>query len=366
MLYIEKVKLMINNCKDIIYKQLSDYIMDYVTTPNNLTNSQVEEYIINFFKNFVRPEYPSLKQPPIVIIQDIYHREWGRILESKHKNFKTYKKIYSVVEKNLASIDEEIYEQINYKDYLFFYKFNFPISKNYNLQFLSKGLIGGILKNNTPTSMLRLYLLLSKKVVLKKKSNIDFWDLYKRCLNILAIRYNLSNNFEVIIKPDELKLEDNYDVYYRYGDYEFCVWNGRIAVPPRIYKTNINDLGLEDLLLLKTNDLRAEFLKRNNIAPLAKFGIVVDSYENYPENESWIKSEYKLIDMHKIVPPKTIDSQHELSEDYTYAPYLYMKNQTTGVYHLEGVNPECKTLYDAIKMRYNKLNIKDYDIKDIK
>ena len=43
---------------------------------------------------------------------------------------------------------------------------------------------------------------------------------------------------------------------------------------------------------------------------------IIDSYENYPENESWIKSEYKLIDMHKIVPPKTIDSQHELSEDY--------------------------------------------------
>ena len=43
-----------------------------------------------------------------------------------------------------------------------------------------------------------------------------------------------------------------------------------------------------------------------------------------------------------------------------------MKNQTTGVYHLEGIHPRCKTLYDALKMRYNGLDIKNYDIRDIK
>lgn len=43
-----------------------------------------------------------------------------------------------------------------------------------------------------------------------------------------------------------------------------------------------------------------------------------------------------------------------------------MKNQTTGVYHLEGIHPSCRTLYDALKMRYNGLNIKDFEIKDIK
>lgn len=53
-------------------------------------------------------------------------------------------------------------------------------------------------------------------------------------------------------------------------------------------------------------------------------------------------------------------------EYQSYAPYLYMKNQTTGVYHLEGIHPSSKTLYDAIKIRYNGLNIKDFEIKDIK
>ncbi len=87
-------------------------------------------------------------------------------------------------------------------------------------------------------------------------------------------------------------------------------------------------------------------------------------------NEMWAKSEYKIIDIHKIIPPRRKQNQngHDrgVAQRFSYAPFLYMKNQTTGVYHLEGIQPRCKTLYDAIKMRYNGLNIKDYDIKDIK
>ena len=107
--------------------------------------------------------------------------------------------------------------------------------------------------------------------------------------------------------PEEFILKENFDVYYRNGNEEYCTWEGgKYAVPPKIYKTKIEDLNLDDLLLLKTNDLRREFLKRNNIVALAKFGEVIDTYENYPENDSWIKSEYKIIDMHKIVPAKSV------------------------------------------------------------
>ena len=80
----------------------------------------------------------------------------------------------------------------------------------------------------------------------------------------------------------------------------------------------------------------------------------------------WAKSEYKIIDMSDIKLAKVVSNIGRPLEFFEYAPYLYMKNQTTGVYHLEGLHPRCKTLYDAIKMRYNGLNIKDYDIKDIK
>lgn len=103
-------------------------------------------------------------------------------------------------------------------------------------------------------------------------------------------------------------------------------------------------------------------------------GTVIDSYENYPDNEMWAKSEYKIIDMQKIIPARerihrfgnVISISRGRAKPFTYAPFLYMKNQTTGVYHLEGIHPRCKTLYDAIKMRYKGLNIKAFEIKDIK
>lgn len=107
-------------------------------------------------------------------------------------------------------------------------------------------------------------------------------------------------------------------------------------------------------------------MKKIGIDRLIKLGTVVDSYENYPDNEMWTKSEYKIIDMSTLVLPKVVSNIGKPLEFFEYAPYLYMKNQTTGTYHLEGLHPRCKTLYDAIKMRYNGLNIQNFEIKDIK
>ena len=72
--------------------------------------------------------------------------------------------------------------------------------------------------------------------------------------------------------------------------------------------------------------------------------------------------------MKAIIPPtEIIDDFSEVKyKPVKYAPFLYMKNQTTGVYHLEGIHPNCKTLYDAIKMRYRDLDLPNYEIKDIK
>ena len=96
---------------------------------------------------------------------------------------------------------------------------------------------------------------------------------------------------------------------------------------------------------------------------------VVDTYKNYPENDWWAKSEYKLVNMKNMIAKiveKEANGKLRQIYYYDYAPFLYMKNQTTGVYHLEGIHPSCKTLYDALKMRYNGLDIKNYDIRDIK
>ena len=78
------------------------------------------------------------------------------------------------------------------------------------------------------------------------------------------------------------------------------------------------------------------------------------------------QNQNKIIDMSNLKIPKVVTNRAQILEFHNYAPYIYMKNQTTGVYHLEGIHPRCRTLYDAIKMRYNGLNIKDFEIKDIK
>ena len=198
-----------------------------------------------------------------------------------------------------------------------------------------------------------------------------FWDWYTKSLDVLAMYYlKKDNTCYVIKKPDELKIDaDKKEIYFRYGQEEFYYKN-KVKLPVWLYKTKADDLKTEDFLLLQNADAKAVFIEKFGIDRLAKLGTVIDSYENYPDNEMWAKSEYKIIDMHKIIPGRERIDRWKNSRDrakpFTYAPFLYMKNQTTGVYHLEGIHPRCKTLYDAIKMRYKGLNIKDFEIKDIK
>ncbi len=198
-----------------------------------------------------------------------------------------------------------------------------------------------------------------------------FWDWYTKSLDVLAMYYlKKDNTCYVIKKPDELKIDaDKKEIYFRYGQEEFYYKN-KVKLPVWLYKTKADDLKTEDFLLLQNADAKAVFIEKFGIDRLAKLGTVIDSYENYPDNEMWAKSEYKIIDMHKIIPGRERIDRWKNSRDrakpFTYAPFLYMKNQTTGVYHLEGIHPRCKTLYDAIKMRYKGLKIKDFEIKDIK
>lgn len=199
----------------------------------------------------------------------------------------------------------------------------------------------------------------------------SFWDWYQKSFDVVAMYYDKdTNTCYVIKKPDEWKIEDNNTkMYYRYGNKEKYFFR-RIEVPKWLYVTPAEELNPQDYLLIQNADVKAEFVKKIGIDKFVEFGTVIDSYENYPDNEMWVKSEYKIIDMHKIIPPKEIfdhwGNYIGNAKPYKYAPFLYMKNQTTGVYHLEGIHPRCKTLYDAIKMRYNGLNIKDFEIKDIK
>ena len=52
-----------------------------------------------------------------------------------------------------------------------------------------------------------------------------------------------------------------------------------------------------------------------------------------------IKDTYELIDMSSIFTK------------VQYAPYLLMKNPSTGTMHMEGVHPDCKTVEQALNWR---------------
>ena len=41
-----------------------------------------------------------------------------------------------------------------------------------------------------------------------------------------------------------------------------------------------------------------------------------------------------------------------------YQPYVKMKNQTTQVWHVEAVSPQCRTLKEAIKERFGGKEMK--------
>jgi hypothetical protein len=89
-----------------------------------------------------------------------------------------------------------------------------------------------------------------------------------------------------------------------------------------------------------------EFIRKVGIERMLSFGSKLDTYENY-DNEWWTNSEYELHDMNCLFP------------GVDYAPHLKMLNQTTRVWHVEAVDPRCKTLEDAINFRFNdrKINI---------
>jgi hypothetical protein len=233
---------------------------------------------------------------------------------------------------------------------------------NYN------NIFGGIIQYGKEYQ--RLYYINFEGRQLSEESRI-FWDWFQKTFDVIAMYYDKdTNTCHVIKKPDEWKIEDNYTkMYYRYGEKERFFFD-RIEVPKWLYVTPAEELNPKDYLLLQNADIKAHFVKKIGVDRLVEFGTVVDTYENYPDNEMWAKSEYKIIDMHEFIPPRRIVNQWgyviRTAKPFTYAPFLYMKNQTTGIYHLEGIHPRCRTLYDAIKMRYNELNIKNYDIKDIK
>ncbi len=195
-----------------------------------------------------------------------------------------------------------------------------------------------------------------------------FWEFYKKTLNVYAmgIHHFSTDLYEIHVmkKPDEIFLRDN----ITHCQYEGKCYCDGIYTLPWLYKATGDNLDIKIFHMIKNIDYRTIFLKKAGIQNLIKIGKVIDSYENYPDNEWWAKSEYKLIDMSEITVQEIVKYRtgENVFKYYRYAPYLCMKNQTTGEIHMEGVSPDCKDLYDALKMRYDLLDLSEYKIEDIK
>jgi len=128
-------------------------------------------------------------------------------------------------------------------------------------------------------------------------------------------------------------------VKYKDGYGLYCL-NG-VTVPEYLALTPESELDIEFFKKEKNADIKAEFIRKYGIDRMKALGKKIDSWENYKTDEWWVNSEYELIDMSNIFT----------SADY--APHINMRNMTTGIYHLEGVDPECKTLEEAMNWREN-------------
>lgn len=117
-----------------------------------------------------------------------------------------------------------------------------------------------------------------------------------------------------------------------------------VVVPEKLATTNSGNLSLDYYNELKSADQRMEFVRKFGVERMLSLGTKIDSHVKY-QKEWWDKSQYELWDMNILFP------------GVDYAPHLKMLNQTTKVWHLEAVSPNCKTIEEALKERFKNINI---------
>lgn len=202
------------------------------------------------------------------------------------------------------------------------------------------------------------YLITELKVPVEKQI-LEKYKIWEETSKLGCI-YPLENVTFVSEKPVKISFNDQNQVhcdggpaieYDGLGDLRIYMLNG-VVVPDWLATTNEGQLTMEQYNSITNADVRAEFVRKAGIEFFISKGTLLDTYKNYDgeEYEWWHKSEYQLYDMKSVFPslPK--------------APFLKMLNQTTGIWHMEGVSPECKTIKDALKERFGG---KDFIIKHI-
>lgn len=148
-------------------------------------------------------------------------------------------------------------------------------------------------------------------------------------------------------KPTKINLDDRGRLHadgeqaLQYKGWGFHALNG-VTVPEYLAMTPAEDLKMDFFTKEQNADVKAEFVRKYGVERMLDLGKKIDDYTKYDQenNTWWWKSEYELWDMKVLFP------------GLDYQPYLRMKNQTTGIWHLEAVSPSCTTLQAAIKERF--------------
>ena len=136
-------------------------------------------------------------------------------------------------------------------------------------------------------------------------------------------------------------------IEYRDG---FKVWslNG-VRVPQYLAETPTEKLDLEFFKKEQNADVKAEFIKKYGVQRMLSLGKKMDDAHK-SKNQWYVDSEYELYNLGSIFNREK-------------AVFLKMKNLTTGTYHVEGVDPSCNTVEEALKFRANNREINIVGIK---
>ena len=118
----------------------------------------------------------------------------------------------------------------------------------------------------------------------------------------------------------------------------FKVWslNG-VKVPQYLAETPTEKLDLEFFKKEKNADVKAEFIKKYGVQRMLSLGKKMDD-SSKSRNSWYVDSEYELYNLGSIFNRER-------------AVFLKMKNLTTGTYHVEGVDPSCNTVNEALEYR---------------
>lgn len=124
------------------------------------------------------------------------------------------------------------------------------------------------------------------------------------------------------------------------GDVQVFALNG-IKVPKYLAETPADQIDIKMYTKEKNADVKAEFVRKVGVERLLGFGKMLDTYKNYDQEENpwWWKSEYELWDLKALFP------------EVEKVRFLKMKNQTTGVWHVEGISPNHDDLESAMEDR---------------